>query len=621
MASTVAVSPATLSNFLKPLIDGNSWLQYDYKAGVNGQQIAVHKKFVQAVAMADGIQSPRLQKLLSSLFPPAIFFDRVFHAAADLGGKPRFASVRATLEPSAFEAEPSLDVPYGKFKSAYEILSQDKELHKTGKLKFKNSHGRQTWIKEMVLRSRGIIGNVVKYRRRAKWPDWMEKLQLSRLPAADGGAEEMEDEECAKGESIDEGLDNDGEEGEAGEEEAPEVDEPVDADTAEGKDGDARAPAAPATSDKSCGKRRNKESKADATSAPEYDIGWDAEKRRAWRLPIGAKKSMFKELAFSMKPPADGSKYGAMTALFEDGAEYQVPVTLEEFEGAVAPLAGGKGRGRAGGRGRGLGRDAQRGAASSICFKGNMDDDVAEVHLRCNDRKMQDGTVKVQRLCCIKFKGRQLIQIDTKHFKNNEAMSEYNVQNAAVAFMNDLCQKFVTKELTLDQLQERKKTFLESKVKGASDKEMDTGETKGNYHSDAKEDMGSAPAKNDESSAGTAKGSADTTVDGAKPSGGAPPETPTESAGQPTEIIRAKKMPRPKPKQKKMPKCKKAPAPPPPTPAQPNEVETPNAPVKRPEPATVRTPSPKRKSPKVDVPNTHRHLITPPRMDSDTDLD
>ncbi len=53
-AESRSASPATLSNFLRPLIDGNAWLQYEYTAGVNGAQILKHKRFVHAVLKAEG---------------------------------------------------------------------------------------------------------------------------------------------------------------------------------------------------------------------------------------------------------------------------------------------------------------------------------------------------------------------------------------------------------------------------------------------------------------------------------------------------------------------------------------------------------------------------------------
>jgi hypothetical protein len=56
MASESSPSPATVANFIRPFVDGNQWLIYDYHSGINKRQILKYKKLVQALAKAKRTQ-------------------------------------------------------------------------------------------------------------------------------------------------------------------------------------------------------------------------------------------------------------------------------------------------------------------------------------------------------------------------------------------------------------------------------------------------------------------------------------------------------------------------------------------------------------------------------------
>jgi hypothetical protein len=307
----------------------------------------------------------------------------------------------------------------------------------------------------MTSRIRGIIGAIVKYRGKMGGPPrWMEELQLPPLPGMDAAAEgEVDCEE------------------EGGEEEMadfqPDSEEDVEA-AADDAASSSSKPAEPAK----VGQARKAESEPeeprkarkfgfkDAHVGIVYDYGWDAEKKRAWRMPCGAKRSEHREYAIKMLEPLDGKAFSCMRAEFEGGAIKDIAlVTLEEYRGGRAAEAAGERRRGHGRRGRG------RGAATATeleRFKGELNNIEVEVHLKSNHRNV-GGTKKMQRLVCIRHgTGNQVIQLDCKHWKTASATTDQQAEAAAVAWANDVAKKYVDKTIDAMGVEDAKQDFFKS---------------------------------------------------------------------------------------------------------------------------------------------------------------
>jgi hypothetical protein len=478
------------------------------------------------------------------------------------------------------------------FKEAYTMMTKNAKLLDSGRLRFKNKHQKNTWVKEMTLRSRGMLKVVKKYvSRKSGCPKWVHQLDLPKvvLPdprqgdAAAEASPEGEREFADEGDDVGDDEDDPEEEFDEDEDESGEEEQGGTLDTVEETPDTpgAASSAAPAT-ESSSGAAAAAESAKGEEGPPgdgvEYDIGWDVEKRRSWRLPLGAKRSQHKEFAIEMKPPKDGNKFGPMQAVFQDGTVVDVAITLEEFQcadPAAQTAAGGGARGRGRG-GRGHGRQSRQAATSENdvqLFKGARDDDDVDVHFRANDRNI-NGDIKKQRLCCIRSSGKQLMQIDVKHFRTKDDMSDLEVDRAAVAWLNSLCEKYVKKELDVDGMIEIKTKFLE-------DLKMTSGEAASTSGIPAKK----MPKKK-------AKSKAKAT----------PQETALETAA--TGAAASASEPSGPPVAHKPPVPKELPA----------HLKAMIAAGPKRQPA-MRTPSPKR--PKTEPAEQPKPLITPPRFDED----
>ena len=509
--------------------------------------------------------------------------------------------------PRLGEADAELNISVKVSKEAFTMLAKNTKLIESNKLRFKNAHQRKTWIKEMSARARGITKVVKKYIGLKSVPKWIDQLGLPDgvVKPAQPGEEARQDEgdgdaDAQNSEDEDESEGGKGEDDDSEEEQVEQ--EPVD-----DQAGASGSAAAGASTDAPAAKRRRfakcaesevsaptadtgeaaPEQEEQTESAVEYDYGWDAEKRRSWRLPLGAKRSQHRELAVEMKAPTDGNKFSPMVAVFQDGMEIQAAITYEEYSGAQ-PAAKKMPRGR--GRGRtsipfkpmpGRGGDRGRGAPpveEVECFKGVREEQELVVHFRTNDRRV-GGVVKQQRRCCLRLAGKQLMQIDVKHFKKEE-MTNKQVDEAAAQWLNSLAEKYASKDLEIEAIIEVKRQFIVAAC--ASEVSVGAGEP---------EDGQEPPAESASGSTSRGAESGPTTEEKTAGDGEREPVAPVP-VGKPVALA--------PPRPKQLPKHIKAAV----------EAATPAAAS----PAVPKTPSPKRAKTMPAEPR-----ITPPRSDSDED--
>lgn len=67
----------------------------------------------------------------------------------------------------------------------------------------------------------------------------------------------------------------------------------------------------------------------------QYDVGFDADVGKAWRKPIGRKKAAPEWSQEIYEKPGLASVFEPVTAKFADGAEYDLPVTVEAWRAMI----------------------------------------------------------------------------------------------------------------------------------------------------------------------------------------------------------------------------------------------------------------------------------------------